>query len=487
MSVNTFFSIMLFLPVTSALAIEARVPQKYLDSELRFPATQASRFSQALVQNKKFVNVKKEEWKACKRTRISSQLFAQAQDRLESFLESPVTFDTLEKMEASQLQKAELEQVPWSGDYWPYARGILGARFLDFHFSSQFGWLGKYEYVRKNPSSILIEKKGQEAVDTLSPAEKYDLLTGNESEAFTASQWEQGKEYYDSTGEVEGWMGICHGWAPAAMMEPRPAKSVDVQSYDGKWNLHFNPSEIKGLLSYSWATNPFPVVTLGKRCNDKDPSKDENGRITDPGCFDLNPSTWHLAIVHKLGLEKRSFIMDATYDYEVWNQPVVGYSYQYFNPKTGKKTSELKQAVVSRSEFNKDPYSKYRSPKTSSIVGIEMSVSYVVENGSSGAETDSAEQDVVLWVEYVYDLELDEKGKIIGGEWHETYHPDFIWTPKKGVKPMSYLDRALSSQDWVAGEVIPESWMRAAHIGAPRGLILNVITEGIVEKASRVD
>jgi hypothetical protein len=33
-------------------------------------------------------------------------------------------------------------------------------------------------------------------------------------------------------------------------------------------------------------------------------------------------------------VSRRAMIMDATYDYEVWNQPIFSYEYQYFNPAT---------------------------------------------------------------------------------------------------------------------------------------------------------
>ena len=88
-------------------------------------------------------------------------------------------------------------------------------------------------------------------------------------------------------------------------------------------------------------------------------------------CIDTNPATWHLTTVNKIGRYKESFIIDATYDYEVWNQPMIQYNYAYFNPKTGKNVSTLEEAMVSMEEFQNDHYKKYRSPNAKKVVGIK--------------------------------------------------------------------------------------------------------------------
>ena len=230
---------------------------------------------------------------------------------------------------------------PWSGDYWPIAKGVLGARSFDSVFGQLGSWLKRFEFIKSHSASAIIERDGQEGIPKLSPSEKYDLIIGDDRHRLTASMWNQGKEYHDSTGKVEEWMGICHGWAPAAIAEPRPKKAIDVNSYDQKYNIHLTPAEVKGLVSFNWATNRFNAVMLGTRCDKKDPARDENGRLTDPECFDINPATWHIVVVNKLGLNKEAFVMDAAFDYEVWNQPVLEYSYSYFNPKTKKTAATM--------------------------------------------------------------------------------------------------------------------------------------------------
>ncbi|MBK7961719.1 MAG: hypothetical protein IPK04_11300 [Bdellovibrionales bacterium] len=73
-------------------------------------------------------------------------------------------------------------------------------------------------------------------------------------------------------------MGICHGWAPASYMVPRPLSSIEVPSFDGQKKIKLNPAELKGLISQQWAQNPVNSRFVGQRCDSKNPQQDENGR-----------------------------------------------------------------------------------------------------------------------------------------------------------------------------------------------------------------
>jgi hypothetical protein len=461
---------------------QSMVPKKYLDRQMTIEASTGARFSEAVVRNGDFVKHKNLEWRACRRTHEKPVFFTRAKDDLPGFLEASVQVATLEEMESQKLKRAQVSLQPWSGDYWAIADGVLASRFQDEEFNRLADWKTKSEFIKQSPMETLLELKGQEAVSKLSPAEKYDLLIGASDSAFTAAQWDIGQPYYDEKGTVESWMGICHGWAPAAIMEKRPVHSVDLPSADGKWQVHFNPSEVKGILSYSWATNHFPTVSLGERCYKKNPRRDNNGHLVDPECFDLNPATWHQAIVNMVGIADRSFVMDATYDYEVWNQPVIGYEYTYFNLNTQKRTDSLNEAQVAKSDYRKDPFAQYRSRDVVKLVGIEMRVGYVSETSANSSETDDADADSIIWVQYRYDLELDQKDRIIGGEWHQVAHPDFIWTPQKDVQALSGLDLSLSPEGWSDGLPMPTAWSKAARAGAGQGVLLNTISESILNK-----
>jgi hypothetical protein len=402
---------------------------------------------------------------------------------LPQFLETPKVISHLASMEQMNLLEAEIDVQPWSGDYWAYAKGILGARYFDPQFMKLSDWLARLNFINANPASLILQQQGAKGLEILSASEKYDLLIGDSKSTFTGSMWAQGKLYYDQFGQVENWMGICHGWAPAAMMEARPQSSVSVKSMDGIWDILLKPAEIKGLISYNWATNTYKSAYLGSRCNKKSPQRDENGRLIDPECFDLNPSIWHMAVVNQLGVNKRSLIMDASYDYEVWNQPLLSYSYSYFNVISQEPALDLAGATVAIQDYPQDPFKKYRGPQSKFLVGISMKVGYVVETSVNQSDVDSPTDDEIRWVTYNYDLELDSAGKIIGGEWHQLVHPDFIWTPMKNTQPKSVADRVLQIQDWDGRESLPLSWSEAAKMLAPYGQILNSITTVIGNKS----
>lgn len=407
---------------------------------------------------------------------------------------------SLADMEAKGLTSAQLSETPWSDTYWPISKGILGARYATREFSGiGHMWKENYDFIDKNASlKNIYEKKNPLELESLSPSEKYDLLIGTLSENggvyekgyLTPHQWSEGKRYWSSSGKVESWMGICHGWAPAAFMLPRPTNAITAMTADGQTGVKFFPSDIKGLASYLWAkskTGPG-VNFLGGRCSDKEPRRDpETGRVLDARCFDTTPGNWHVAIVNQIGVAKRSFVMDATYDYEVWNQPVSGYSYRYFNPQTGQEVATLAEATVPISEFTNDKFKKFRSPDTAFVVGISMKVSYVAETKPTHEEKDSADRDLIFNVNYLYDLELNSANQILGGEWYSNKHPDFLWLPLKNARAESYGDPQLPvGESWNPNQPLPAFWRDIAVRTAVRyGQPLATIVDALIAESRK--
>jgi hypothetical protein len=479
MKLNLFLSFLIGSSVSWATAFQ--VPQKYLDSEMKRPVQTSGLFDSRTIENNRFVKMKQREWDACHQKQ--SAIFESAKDSVLTFVESPQLKKDLASMESSGLMKGKALRQPWSGDYWPYAAGLIAARNFDPAFDNLWDWKSRYDYVREYPLNKMIQS--EDGWSQLSPAEKYDLIFGSQQGQLTESMWQQGKVYFDRDGDVEGWMGICHGWAPAAIIAPRPLHQVSVSVADGERTVLLNPAEIKGLVSYDWATNSYPSIILGKRCELKEPPMDENGRQTNPECFDLNPGTWHLAIVNRMGAQKKSFVMDATFDYQVWNQPVLQYSYSYFNPLTHQPEKKWKEAMVARSEWTQDPYRQYRAEATRNIVGIRMQIAYVVESRVGTSQIDDESQDIIHWVNYAYDLELNQNNEIIGGEWHQEIHPDFIWTPKAGAEPVSRLDNLLTGS-WEAMGSVPDQWQQVSRLSSPRGILLSKPVRAILQKSQKV-
>jgi subtilisin-like proprotein convertase family protein len=124
---------------------------------------------------------------------------------------------------------------------------------------------------------------------------------------------------------VETWFGLCHAWVPAAMMEKEPKEPVTVETDDGE-DVTFEVADIKALLVSQYDQADAHMV--GGRCNDKTDEIDRNketGRIEDGKCQDVNPGSFHVLITNFLGLQGRPIAEDRVFDYEVWNQPIIGY------------------------------------------------------------------------------------------------------------------------------------------------------------------
>nr|WP_039976667.1 ricin-type beta-trefoil lectin domain protein [Vibrio jasicida] len=347
-----------------------------------------------------------------------------------------------------------LEVQPWSDTYWPLYSGAAAWRYGDRELSAS-NWQEYFDFSHIQKPVVSVQGQDRE---NLSPAEKYDLLVGDTQFTLSKRSWDSGKGYYESNGSVERWMGLCHGWAAAAYMLPRPTQSVTVPDANGE-PLKFYPSDIKALGTLLWAEAPFETRFIGGRCNIKNPAKDENGRVIEPDCNDTNPASWHLAVLNQLGLSGRSLIMDATYDYQVWNQPVLGYNLQYFNPQTYRSASDPADVMISLESYDKDRFSAYRSRRAASIVGVQMQVEYMVETNPTHRSTDMPRYDGVSRVTYYYDLEIDANGQVIGGEWYQNRHPDFLWTPTPAAMAKSYYD---GNGEWDMSLPIPQSWQYQA-------------------------
>lgn len=387
-----------------------------------------------------------------------------------------VKFHTLEELEKQSLTSGSLKEQPWSGSYWPIYAGSLAWRYGDPSFPKSSDFHVNQNYVESN--------LGVGTSQTLSPAEKYDLLIGDNSFTFTREMFKLGDTFVKKYGHVESWMGICHGWSQASYMAPRPEHAITVLAADGKTQLTFYPDDIKALLSQLWAKTGTNIVDAGVRCEKTNPGVDSQGRETDPECLDSNPATWHQTVTHKIGLKKEGFIIDVVPGYQVWNHPVYSYKYTYFNPKTKQDVTSLKKAIVAADSFN-DPRRAFRDPRTKSLVGIKMNVKYGIETLPTASSNDSPKDDALTEVNYIYDLELDDQNSIIGGEWLSEKHPDVLWTPQPMTQAMSEGDIVAlifgDTKSWNGSGTVPFEWQGVAKKDAekavPFGKIVNVLLE----------
>jgi hypothetical protein len=240
---------------------------------------------------------------------------------------------------------------------------------------------------------------------------------------------------------------------------------------------------LKALITQLWSNSYFDQMFLGGRCNEKNPPADENGRITLSECFDVNPATWHILVLNHVGRLQRSFVFDATFDYQVWNQPIASFKYSYFNPKTRDVANSLDEAKVAFADWSDDPYKAYRSAQGVEVVGVTMDVVYVQENPPGGIDYGGAARDNKITVSYFYDLEINAEGKVIGGEWYQNAHPDFVWKPVQGSSPVSFVDPYFQGE-WAVDTAVPQEWkgliMRASQYGQPVRKIVEKLLENSI-------
>ena len=407
-------------------------------------------------------------------------------DNPKDFLQSGLKVTRILELDKPELKSAKALMTPWSGDYWPIYKGGIASRYGDPSFGGTSSWSENFAYVQKNTAAELIQKDTAEALQNLSPAEKFDLISGSGGR-LAKFAWREGEYYEKNFGNVESWFGICHGWAPASYIEPRPNTFVDVSVVGLNSKVRFLPSDLKALASQMWAKSRFSTRFIGGRCEERDVKTDEaTGRILDKDCLDVNPMSWHLSLVHELGMEKRAFVIDASEDYQVWNQPVFEYKITYFNPVTAAPTENLADSVMDYITWPNDPYKTWRHPLTKKIVGIAVDVSYRTETSPSLSPSDSEEQDGVYTVRYIYDLELDEHGDIIGGEWYQRRHPDFIWTADMGARPLSFGDHDLEPIAWdPLVEPFPILWQDNVSAAARFGQIPEKILAQLIQASHK--
>lgn len=168
-----------------------------------------------------------------------------------------------------------LSKKPWMDDYWPdYFKGIA-SRYVSGETFKSFGEQ-KANAMHAGAQNYL-----------LSPAEKYDVLRGDDSMSLTRDSWVTYREDLHQLGDKFddwGWMGICDGWAPAAYREPAATRHILASMGDGDPILFF-AGDIRGLISKVYAVNEMTkdVDTIGIRCDlkKKDIILDKSGRPVD--------------------------------------------------------------------------------------------------------------------------------------------------------------------------------------------------------------
>lgn len=441
------------------------------------------------------------------------------------------------EMDRAGLKERNTKIQPWGGYYWALNRGQIANTWQDknyVQFWEMIGWENNVRTWKKRRAEKLpsVMNMSEKDLAELAPSEKYDLLLGDTNFDLTnrvwqfAESWGNSKKWgFLSSIEIpEGyripkanrlmalWEGICHGWAVAAGVYPRPEKTVTIKLPNGK-SLPFYPDDIKALVSLMYANSILQdnVLIEGYRCDDKNPPQDEYGRFIDempkkegeavlPRCADVHPAIWHASLINITGIQGRSLITEIDADAVVNNHPLSGYKFEWFNPRTGRKTSDLNKAVINLADY-RDPYKSSRSPQAVKLVGVELKMIYLKWSNPKDDLTNGPENDKLDDRKMMYDLELDAEGNIVGGQWRATptasfvssgsgrdnnnnpptvKQPDFFWVVPKNN---SIYVKNLNLEPWDGRGQVPASWTQASR-GA-HGFIYNMTREfGFNEKCT---
>jgi hypothetical protein len=370
----------------------------------------------------------------------------------------------------------KVKRSPWSDSYWPTYMGSISTRYLSPERPSEKdSWDAHYDFYNFNPPETLIEQK---RIFELSPAEKYDLLVEDQEWSVTEYLWDKGRRKFEQSGFVPTWWGLCHGWAAASQLGlPVPKKNVLlVDRHDNV--IEFTRFDIQALVSYMWARPYGENLFTGRRCYTDSPKKDGK-KVIDPPCFDVNPKTWHLSLVNRVGRYNQSLIMDTSHGAEVWNYVVDHYSIKYFNPQTREFSPQLSESVVSLADYPADPFEGHRAEATTHIVGVMMDVFHPAaivphNEGYKEPKLDAKR--------YVYDLELDAQGNVVGGEWYGD-HPDFLWLFPEKYNP--FIENYAGPHNQLAElEVrLSEKEIKDAESYSKKGLVSPSIIYKILHKS----
>ncbi len=320
--------------------------------------------------------------------------------------------------------------VAWADTYWPTSEGSHNARWQG---AAEKSPLEKYDAAFNSAAGCATQPASMFGAGAKAAWDTYNTCAG------PAAKW-QTKEFqgggqmhdgldndHDGTIDEEGadgidgvqsWWGTCHAWTPAALTVPEPQQAVTVNG------VTFAVGDIKALIQN--AHDSTAAVMLGGRCNSKEIMHDVAGSAND-ACRDGNPGALHVVITNFLGISQLPLVEDRTANYEVWNQPVVGYEVTKQVKVTPSAAMTCVGATGTKYTYNTTAKDLYE---------VQMTVKYITESSASSTPVGFANN--TRTDQYHYILEVSDAGKVVGGRFctdSEDSHIDFLWSPTGRYNP----------------------------------------------------
>ncbi|KAJ3058480.1 hypothetical protein HK102_010483 [Quaeritorhiza haematococci] len=344
-------------------------------------------------------------------------------------------------------KEAKLSRTPWPGSYWPTWADSINYRWNgDNNLSPVEKYAKAFGHDAKQLSDAVSQLQGIQSQGGRRTCKRKS----------DCASLRDGSECAIRRGETEGlciprWFGLCHAWAPAAYLEKEPKCEVE---YKG---VTFNTNDLKALMTSIYDQAGIPTIFGGKRCYEDEPSLDEYGRFKDVSCRDLNPGLFHLVMANMLGRFKHSFIIDKDSASQVWNQPVLGYKVL--------ETVEISREDAMRKFFPDRAAEAYPfNADAKKLVYVRTILDYIVERGEDGPLINNPDimAEAIQQMDLEYVLELEDEGRIIGGEWvngSKQEHPDFLWvSTEKASKEVSVVNT-------ITYKNVKMLWRKSRHCG----------------------
>ncbi len=321
--------------------------------------------------------------------------------------------------------------VAWADTYWPTAAGSHNIRWQGSTVKSP---LEKYDQAFNGaagcdtmPASVCgpMAKAAWDAYNECAgPAAKWQSANYQDASVMHNGIDDNGKDGADECNGSDGndgiatWWGTCHAWSPAALMEPEPQKSVTING------VTFTVGDIKALTQNLY--DQADAVMLGGRCNAQEIRHTVTGSANDE-CSDVNPGSLHVVLTNFLGIAQLPLIEDRTANFEVWNQPMLGYEISMQDKVDATRANSCVGSMGDRWTYNEQAAELYE---------VRVTTTYLSESHASN--TPHGWQNNTSTDTYHYILEINSSGKVIGGRYcsdSTNNHVDFLWSPTGSTSP----------------------------------------------------
>lgn len=308
----------------------------------------------------------------------------------------------------------EFTELPLTGAVPAARRPYADAQWLYFRAGIAYRWRSRDRAYAANTGPgnwalFQIESPARERalqmrrteLAELSPAEKYDLARGRYDYPLTRSVLDDPmvNPFADRSS------GICHGTAAAMIAQQEPL-AVEVLNPDGI-RVPFTATDIKALIGQAYVSNRLHTAMLGRACRGA-----PDGVPDVAGCLDVNAGAFHIALANLIGRQGQPFIAEIDAAAAVWNYPVQGYASEVIE-ESGPAWRSAKGSA--------------RRVRVSTTLSLTDIASIPGERSGNPASARASAPPTEPPYRIDYWLELDTRGHIIGGEWLNDTHPDYLW------------------------------------------------------------